>query len=163
MELQEIISAFEVLETLDKIEGQARNQRLQILQIHCENKILKRVFKLTYDWRIDLDINPMGLELKPVDQIASTWSLFDSWGQFLSLIFEAQHGSLGFLSKRKKLRRFLDQAHPLVAKWSLRIIQGDLQIYLSIKLLTKIWSRALPNYRNHSSICFLIFPPACPP
>ncbi len=139
MKPQEITEAFEVLEALDKIEGQARNKRLDLLRLHAGNSVLKTIFKSAYDWRIELGMNPIGLALKVAYQNAPTSTLEHSYSEFLELISETRSKSGSFLLNRRKLRRFLDFAHPLLAKWSLRVFERDLKIYLSTKMIGKIW------------------------
>jgi hypothetical protein len=135
----DIQKTFAVLALLDSIRGQARNQRLQLLNEHRDLSTLKRVFALTYDWRQDLGINPTGISISDRHPEVSIWGLDDSWSHFLNLISSTQQGLVGFVSRRRKFRTFLDQSHPLVAKWCLRILNRDLQVFISTKMLAKVW------------------------
>jgi hypothetical protein len=139
MNRSETSEAFQVLEQLDQVKGQARNLRLQILTEHQDNKVLKTIFSLATDWRSDLGLNVTGISSCPSD---TTLPIDESWSMFLDLLSEVEQRS-GLIGNRKKMMRFLEVCHPLVAKWSLRIVNRDLAIYLSTKMLAKIWGNAV--------------------
>jgi hypothetical protein len=134
MELSDVGHAFAALEELDQLKGQARNQRLELLMRHRDNCELKTVFRLATDWRLEFGVLTTGMGVSDGNQ---TFTVEDSWRAFLDLIEVFEPSRL--LTNRKRLASFLEDCHPLVGKWALRVLDRDLGIYLSTKLLAKIW------------------------
>ncbi len=134
MELSNVSRAFAALEELDQIKGQARNQRLELLTRHQDNYELKTVFRLATDWRLEFGVLTTGLGV--LDR-RNTTTVEHSWRVFLNLIEAFEPSRL--LTNRKKVMAFLQECHPLVGKWALRTLDRDLGVYLSTKMLAKVW------------------------
>ena len=154
MEPLQVHRAFAVLDELDSLVGQARNRRLEILGENQSNTILREIFRLTYDWRIEIGIVPVGLGIKRNRSSSQSLSLDQSWIDFMNLVTDVQMG-VGFLMSRKKFNKFFEICNPVVGKWAERIINRDLKIFLSTKMLMKVWGDGIfipfkipPNQRS---------------
>ncbi len=134
----EIQSAFEALEQLDALRGQARNARLQILQQHQGNCVLKTFFSFACDWRLaSAGISISTLEID--DQFSGYTSLEQGTRELFALTKKTFSSPVGNVRIRLKLRRLYSEWHPLVRKWGLRMLTRDMRVFVGLNLLRTIW------------------------
>ncbi len=135
----DFLEAIGVLESLESLPSRtSRKDRLALLQKNQSNAILKEIFILTYDWRLQFQ----GVKIFANDFASFENSLLPvgtSWPSFQKLTAELVAGKLAGFKARRSALSLLSKSAPLESKWYARILQRDLQIGLNQKLLSQIW------------------------
>jgi hypothetical protein len=125
----------QTINVLERLEGiNRRTEREDILTENSDNEVLKAVFQMALGsdkYHIRPDIDPV--------ECTGAMGIRKTWSQFLKLTELLKTRAITGNKARDRFDRFISQAHPLMAKWCLRIMDHNLHVGVSAKTVENVF------------------------
>ncbi len=134
-----ILEAVGALESLAKIPGNARNERVKILAEHRENPVLRLLLQIGTDRLFDPLLCTAGLLLNSQDQITPKQSLQASLEQFQQLVIGTNYRQRGLGVRRREFAELLGRTEERFANWMYKSVSKNLGIGVGYGLLHLVY------------------------
>lgn len=138
-ELETALKALEALEATSK-----KNAKIEILQQHKNNEVLKEIFMYTFNPFWTYNIKKIdGLDMV-IDTSNPMMEVYVSFIKQLDKLRDREETGNAAISNTKKL---LESAPLLLRKWLVRVLFRELQSGVQIDTVVKVFGNYIPQYK----------------
>jgi len=147
--IPELERAFIALRNAEKENG--RNKKISVFSSAFNNKILKNIITMTYDWRICYWVRCESYTSSS-NKINSKTVKKSNYKSFCKILKNFTNGVLSGNAAKEELSKFFKLCSSLEKKWYSRIINRNLKIGCSGKTFNVVWKDLIPKFGVQTGI-----------